>query len=93
MTTTTTHETEDELRDVLDRMNGAGYTPELAAADRNGTPFIAALGDEGDTAALVIITADSLGWPTGRRACSECGSEGPLDWAPTYPVTALGGEW
>jgi uncharacterized protein (DUF849 family) len=86
-----TYATPDDLRGVLDRMNEAGVAPELAAVDATGLPFLATLGDSGDEAAFVVITANAEGWPTGRVACEECGSNGPTGWTPTYPVTTLGG--
>jgi hypothetical protein len=91
MTTSATHPTQEALHDALERMNEAGERPELAAVDANGAPFLATLGDEGDSAAFVVITSDDDGWPTGRHPCDECGASGPLDWAPRYPVTTLRG--
>lgn len=89
MTATAVHQDADALFDALDDINQQGGHPEMAAMDAVGNPFIASLGDGGDDVTLVYITSDEDGWPTGRTACDECGTRGPSDWTPKWPVTVM----
>lgn len=84
---TTTYPDQDALEDALHALNEAGADPELAAVDATGSPFLAAL-TEPDADMAIVTTAED-GRATGRFACQECGAPGPVDWAPTYPVTAF----
>jgi hypothetical protein len=78
-----------DLFDALDAINQEGEDPVMAAVDAHGVAFLASLGDEGDSVALVYITPDDDGWPAGRHVCDECGSRGPSDWSPSWPVVTL----
>jgi hypothetical protein len=80
---------DEALSDALEKLNASGLSPELAAVDSAGTPFVASMADEGDSVTLTYVYTDPDGWPTGRHTCDECAASGPTEWRPRWPVTVL----